>query len=108
MSITTIKNPMEIFQQEAPEVAKAFDGLIQSIIASKGLDEKTKQLVYIALKAAQGDETAVKFHAVMAKMLGATKAEVADAILMTLTVSGIKGVVTCLPGAIKLFEENNQ
>jgi alkylhydroperoxidase/carboxymuconolactone decarboxylase family protein YurZ len=97
-------NPMEIFQKEAPGVAKAFEGLIQSLVDSKGLDEKTKQLIYIAMKAAQGDETAVRFHVPMAIKLGATKREVVDAILMTLTVSGIKGVVTCLPGAVKQFE----
>jgi hypothetical protein len=28
-----------------------------------------------------------------------------DAILMTLTVSGIRGVVTCLPDAVKQFEK---
>ncbi len=97
-------NPMEIFQKEAPEIAAAFDGVIRSIIASKGLDEKTKQLIYIAMKAAQGDEMAVQFHVPMAKQLGATREEVIDAILMTLTVCGIKGVVTCLPGAVKQFE----
>lgn len=99
-------NPMEVFQKEAPEVAKAFDALIQSLIASKGLDEKTKQLIYIALKASQGDETALQFHVPMAKKLGATKEEVVDAILLTLTVSGIRGVATCLPGAVKQFKEN--
>lgn len=98
-------NPMEVFYREAPQVAKAFDELIQSLIVSGGLDEKTKQLVYIAMKAAQGDETAVRFHVPMAKKLGATKAEVVDAILMTLTISGVKGVVSCLPGAVKQFDE---
>lgn len=97
-------NPMELFQAEAPEVAKAFNDLIGAIIASKGLDEKTKQLIYIAMKAANGDETAVKFHAMMAKQLGATKAEVVDAILLSLTVSGIRGVVTCLPHVVDLFD----
>lgn len=95
---------MEVFQNEAPEVAAAFNGLIQSLVASKGLDEKTKQLIYIAMKAAQGDDMALKFHVPMAKKLGATKAEVVDAILMTLAVCGIKGVATCLPGAVKQFE----
>jgi alkylhydroperoxidase/carboxymuconolactone decarboxylase family protein YurZ len=100
-----IVNPMEVFLQEAPAVAKAFDNLIQSLVSSKGLNEKTKQLIYIAMKAAQADETAVKFHVPMAKRLGATKEEVVDAILMTLTVSGVKGVLSCLPGAVKQFEE---
>jgi len=98
-------DPMEIFRQEAPEVAKAFDELIQSLIVSKGLDEKTRQLIYIAMKAAQGDETAVKFHVPMAMQLGASRREVVDAILMTLAVSGIKGVATCLPGAVEQFDK---
>lgn len=73
-------NSMEVFREEAPAVATAFDQLIQSLVATKGLDEKTKQLIYIAMKAAQGDETAVKFHVPMAKKLGATREEVVDAI----------------------------
>ena len=96
-------NVMELFRAEAPEVAKAFNELIDAIIASKGLDEKTKQLIYIAMKSANGDETAVKFHAMMAKELGATKAEVVDAILVSLTVSGIRGVASCLPFVVELF-----
>lgn len=96
---------MEVFQMEAPEVAKAFDGLIQSIRTSKGLDEKTKQLIYIAMKAALGDDVAVKFHVPMAKKLGAKREEVIDAILMTLTVAGIKPVMSLLPQAIQVFDE---
>jgi len=56
------------------------------------------------MKAATGDDTAVKAHLPMAKQAGATKAEVVDAILMTLSVSGIRGVVHCLPDAVKAFE----
>jgi AhpD family alkylhydroperoxidase len=98
------ENPMEIFQNEAPEVATAFNGLIMSLVDSRGLDQKTKQLIYIAMKASVGDEMAVRAHVPMAKQAGATKEEVVDAILMTLAVSGIRGVVTCLPGAVKQFE----
>jgi alkylhydroperoxidase/carboxymuconolactone decarboxylase family protein YurZ len=96
-------NPMEVFRREAPEVAEAFNGLIMSLVASKGLDPKTKQLIYIAMKTSLGDIMAVKAHVPMAKAAGATKEEVVDAILMTLTVSGIRGVVTCLPDAVKQF-----
>jgi AhpD family alkylhydroperoxidase len=98
------ENPMEIFRKEAPEVAEAFNGLIKTLVASKGLDQKTKQLIYIAMKAAMGDEMAVQAHVPMAKQAGATRGEVVDAILMTLAVSGIRGVVQCLPGAVKQFE----
>jgi alkylhydroperoxidase/carboxymuconolactone decarboxylase family protein YurZ len=44
-------NPMELFQKEAPDVAAAFNNLIMALVASKGLDQKTKQLIYIAMKA---------------------------------------------------------
>ena len=99
------ENPMELFRREAPEVAKAFDGLIMSLVASHGLDQKTKQLIYIAMKAATGDDTAVRAHLPMARQAGATKAEVVDAILMTLAVSGVRGVVSCLPGVVSYFDQ---
>ena len=98
-------SPMELFQKEAPEVASAFNGLIQSLIASKGLDQKTKQLIYIAMKTAMGDSIAAKAHLPMAKSLGATRDEVIDAVLLTLTVSGISGVVKCLPEVIRIYDD---
>lgn len=97
-------NPMAVFKKEAPEVAEAFDGLIHALVASRGLDEKTKQLIYISLKAASADSTAVHFHVAMAKNAGAKKEEVIDAILMTLTVTGITGVASCLPDAVSQFQ----
>lgn len=99
-------NPLVIFQKEAPEVAGAFDNLIHSLIKQPGLDPKTKHLIYIAIKASQGDETAVKFHVPMAKKLGATRDEIKGTILLTLTTSGLKGVVSCLPSALKMYDEN--
>lgn len=61
------RNPMDIFKQEAPDVAKAFDSLIDSLIHAKGLDAKTKQLIYIGMKAAEAQVEALKFHVPMAK-----------------------------------------
>jgi len=96
---------MEIFRREAPEVADAFNGLIGSLVALRGIDPKTKQLIYIAMKASMGDEAAVKAHVPMAIQAGATKEEIVDAILMTLTVSGVRGVVSCLPGVVSYFDQ---
>ncbi|NLV25752.1 MAG: carboxymuconolactone decarboxylase family protein [Methanomicrobiales archaeon] len=96
---------MELFVREAPEVASAFNGLIQSLIETKGLDPKTKQLIYIAMKTSMGDDLAVKAHLPMAKALGATREEVLDAVLLTLTVSGISGVVKILPDVVRLYDE---
>jgi len=98
-------NPIEIFQQEAPEVSSAFDGLIEALKNTTGLDAKTKQLVYIGIKSAMGDATAIYYHVPMAKKLGATREEIKDTILITLTVSGLKGVVTCLPTALEVYDK---
>jgi len=101
----TMANTMELFAQEAPEVAAAFNNLIMAVVKRPALDQKTKQLIYIAMKAAMGDDTAVKAHIPMAKAAGATREEVIDAILMTVTVSGIRGVAHCLPDAVAQFEK---
>ncbi len=98
-------NPLDIFQKEAPEVAKAFDGLIDALKDTTGLDAKTKQLVYIGIKATLGDTTAIYYHVQMAKKLGATREEIRDTILITLTVCGLKGVASCLPTALEVYDK---
>lgn len=98
-------NPLSVFRDEAPEVAAAFNGLVEVLKVSNGLDEKTKNLVYIGIKATLGDTTAVHYHVQMAKKLGATRDEVKDTILITLTVCGLKGVVTCLPAALRAYDK---
>lgn len=97
-------NPMELFQSEAPDVAQAFNNLIGALSSTKGLDSKTRQLIYIAMRAMQGDAGAVAAHTPMAKQAGATREELRDAILLTLTVSGIKGIVSCLPEALDIYD----
>jgi len=42
-------NTMELFAQEAPEVAAAFNNLIMAVVKRPALDAKTKQLIYIAM-----------------------------------------------------------
>jgi alkylhydroperoxidase/carboxymuconolactone decarboxylase family protein YurZ len=98
-------NPIETFYREAPEVAKAFDGLVQALKDTKGLDSKTKQLIYIGIKAALGDTTAVFFHVPMAKKAGATRDEIKDTILITLSVCGLRGVTTSLPLALEVYDK---
>lgn len=98
-------NPMEVFQKEAPEVADAFNGLIEALKSTSGLDAKTKQLVYIGIKSAMGDTMAVYYHVAMAKKLGATRDEIKDTILITLSVCGLKGVASCLPVALEVYDK---
>jgi alkylhydroperoxidase/carboxymuconolactone decarboxylase family protein YurZ len=98
------KNSYQLFMEEAPDAANAFNGLIGSL-QSCGLDSKTMQLCYIAIKASQGNTTAVAAHIPMAKQAGATWDEIKGAILLTLTVSGVSGVLACLAPAREAYGE---
>ena len=98
------KNPLEVFQKEAPEVQEAYAEVINVLIKSKGLDAKTKQLIYIAMKVVTDDRNAIKYHVPMAKVAGATRAEVKDTILLSLTVNGLKGISKYLPDALEIYD----
>lgn len=98
------QNPFEVFKNEAPQVSAAFDGLIGAISSQSGLDAKTRQLIYVGIKASQGDAGAVAAHVPMAKSHGATRDEIRDTILLTLTVSGVQGIANCLVPALEAFE----
>jgi len=94
------------FHREAPEVAAAFDGLVQALIHSQGLDEKTKQLIIIALRAGRGEAVAIRHHVPVARQLGATRDEIKDAVLLSLMTSGFKDTINCLGAALDAYDEN--
>ena len=101
-----MKNPLETFTQEAPEIQEAYAGVINALIASNGLDPKTKQLVYIAMKVVTDDKNAVKFHVPMAKNAGASREEIRDVILLSITVNGLKGISNFLTDALNTYDNS--
>lgn len=95
---------MQLFQEVAPDVSQAFMSLVQSLGNIKGLDPKTKEIVYIGIKASMGDSQAVQYHVPIAKKLGATKEELIDTVIQTLPIVGLKGVTSCLPIIIETYD----
>lgn len=100
------KSGYQIFQDEAPTVAAAFNGLVPALIASSSLDGKTANLIYVAMKAATDDPGAVLAHVPMVKSRGANREEVRGAILLTLTVVGLKGVNACLAQTLDVYDRS--
>ena len=100
------KNTLETFVNEAPEIQKAYAGFIQSLIADKSLDNKTKQLIYIGMKMIADDERAVIMHVPMAKNMGATRDEVKMTVLLGLSVIGMKAASKYLPLVLSSYDEN--
>jgi alkylhydroperoxidase/carboxymuconolactone decarboxylase family protein YurZ len=74
------------------------------LIKTQGLDAKTKQLLYIGMKIVTADFIAVKFHIPMAKKAGASREEIKDTVLLTLTVTGLKGISHCMEEVLNIYD----
>ena len=56
------------------------------------------------MKVVADDRNAVKFHVPMAKAAGASRDEIKEVILLSLTVNGLKGISNFLPDALEMFD----
>ena len=98
------KHFFEILAEETPGVNKAFFDLVGAIEKEGGLDAKTFQLIYIAIKASIGEVGAVAAHASYAKKAGATRDEVRGAVIVTLMTNGVSGVSSRLAAALAAYD----
>ena len=99
------KHFMETLAEEAPIVRKAFFDFADTLMKDGGLDAKTFQLVYIALKASVGETGAVAAHAGEAKKAGATREEALGAVLITLMTNGVHGIQSCLNAVLDAYDK---
>ena len=99
------KSGYMIFQQESPDVAAAFNKLIETIAKPSALDTKTKQLLYIAMKIVTDDIGAALMHVSFAKKAGASREELRETVLLTLTVVGLKGINTALSAVLEAYDK---
>ena len=99
------KSGYMIFQQESPDVASAFNMLIETIAKPSALDTKTKQLLYIAMKIVTDDVGAALMHVSFAKKAGASREELRETVLLTLTVVGLKGINTALSAVLEAYDK---
>ncbi len=100
---TTISNAFKTFMTEAPDHAKAWGGMIQSLGQASALDAKTGELAYIAVLAALNRTSGIPFHVLSAKEKGATREEIISAVLVGLPAAG-HIVTQSLPVAIEAFD----
>ena len=99
------KSFFEILTEEVPSLNKAFFEFAGTIQKDGGLDEKTFQLVYIAIKASVAEVGAVAAHAGMAKKAGASREEVRGAVLVTMMTHGVTGISSCLGAALEAYDK---
>ena len=101
--LSGVSHAFETFFAEAPTHAKAWMGAAESLSAASALDEKTSHLAYLSVLAALRLESGVWFHVQLAKRAGASRAEVASAILLGLPAAGTL-VIESLPTALAAYD----
>jgi AhpD family alkylhydroperoxidase len=99
------QNQQLSFSQQYPELALRLErqGGEQQ---GDGLDRRTRQLIMIGVQAADGNVTAVKAHAELARTAGASWDEVVDAVVMQLYLSDLVSTLECLQAAIDGYGQN--
>jgi alkylhydroperoxidase/carboxymuconolactone decarboxylase family protein YurZ len=98
-----ISQAFEIFVREAPRHADAWLSAARGLDGASVLDKKCEHLAYLAVLAALRLESGVPFHVQLAKKAGASRAEVASAILVGLPAAG-NAVVQSLPAALAAYD----
>jgi alkylhydroperoxidase/carboxymuconolactone decarboxylase family protein YurZ len=99
-----VSKSFEAFAKEAPEFHAAWMEAVSKLDSAGSLDKKTKELAYIAVLAAMRLESGLPFHVKMAKMLGASRNEIINTILVGLPAAG-NVVISALPIALDAYDE---
>ena len=100
----TVSNAFKTFMSEAPEHAKAWGGMIQSLGQASALEPKTHQLAYISVLSVLNRLSGIPFHVISAKEAGATREEIISAVLVGLPAAG-HIVTQALPVALDAYDQ---
>jgi alkylhydroperoxidase/carboxymuconolactone decarboxylase family protein YurZ len=98
-----ISNAFQTFLSEAPQHAQAWGTMVQGLASASALDDKTRELTYLAVLAALRNESGIPFHVSSAKQAGASRDEVISAILIGLPAAG-HVVTQVLPVAVEAYD----
>jgi AhpD family alkylhydroperoxidase len=99
------QNADDVFRRECPELAERFGNLIEVQRTLAGIDQRTKQLINIAVSTAGRDPGSVHWHAILASRAGADKDEIVGAVVMNLHRSGLVAVLESIPAALAGIDE---
>jgi alkylhydroperoxidase/carboxymuconolactone decarboxylase family protein YurZ len=93
----------QVFLEQTPEHARAWMEAVKGLDRASALDKKTEELAYIAVLAALRLTSGVPFHVASAREAGASRDEIASAVLLGLPAAG-NGVTQSLPIALDAFD----
>ena len=81
------------FIEDQPEVSDAFRTLVARTTGAGALDEKTKQLIFLACVATTGYGAGMTAHVDKILAAGGTADEIREALLVTVPITGIMNLL---------------
>lgn len=103
-TLNDLRMPSRALRQLIPEVYAGFGAAHAAALAPGALDAKTKELIALAISVSKQCDGCIASHARGAARLGATSAEVAEAIGVSILMNGGPSTVYG-PRALAAFEE---
>lgn len=99
-----ISRGMAELRQDIPDTMKAFTALAQAATRAGALERKTKELIALALGVAAHCDGCIGFHVQALHRLGATRAEVEEALGMAMYMGGGPSLMYAAD-ALRAFEQ---
>ena len=98
-----VSSAFQVFLTQTPAHAEAWMGAVRGLDNASALDDKTGELAYLAVLSALRLTSGIPFHVESAKKLGATREEIASAVLVGLPAVG-NAVTEALPVALAAYD----
>jgi 4-carboxymuconolactone decarboxylase len=93
------------FQQQFPEIAKAYDELAFKCHGWGPLDEKTRRLIKLGIAIGSSSEGGVRSHARRALAEGVTDDEIRHAVLLAFTTAGFPTMIAAMKWVEKVIQK---
>lgn len=95
------------FQEEFPQVAKAYEELGDAVHAAGPLDEKTRALIKLAISTGARLEGAVHSHTRKALKAGCTAEELRHTVMLALPTIGLPSMMAALSWVDEIIEKSS-
>lgn len=94
------------FQEEFPQVAKAYEELGNAVHSAGPLDEKTRALIKLAISTGARLEGAVHSHTRKALRAGCTPEELRQTVMLALPTIGLPSMMAALSWVDEIIEKS--
>lgn len=103
--MSDIPKPFREFNEDFPNVGQAYAQLGQAVHEAGPLDQKTRELVKLAMSAGAQKEGAVHSHTRKALEAGASEMEIRHVVLLTLPTLGMPSMMAAMTWVEDILSE---